>query len=610
VASSLRFAGVALNGLLLLVCPAVGQVQLGDLSSNLNGTISAGYSDDWGNQTPSDHSWTVGGAGTLSGFYYNPNFVSYNVSPYLNQSRANSNFQSISDASGVNFSSSIFGGSHFPGSISYAKAYNSEGNYAIPGIANFTTHGNSDTFGINWSEHLPDAPSVSVGFQKGSSQYSVYGTNDQGSSGFDSFNVHSAYTLLGFHLGAFYSTGSGHSLIPQLANLQQTTETHSDNSDYGFNLAHALPLQGSFSAGINRADVNSDYLGYGYNATIDTINTAVAVQPTNKLHLSASADYSDNLAGQLFQSLIAAGGVASGFNSNQESHSLDFMGTASYVFMTNLQTTAFAERRTQYFLGQNYGANSYGGSATYGRGLWGGNFNSAVTLSDNTSDNSNANALGFSSTVNYSRRILGWTASGSFGYAQNVQTLLITYMNSFYNYSGNVRRRWGRFSFGAGASDARTGLTNQPGTESSSQSYNTNIGYKWMALTGSYFKSSGSALQTGVGLVPVPIPQPLLPSSLLVMYGGEGYSAGLGLNPAKRLTISASYAKSNNNTFNNSLPSSNQNQQFNSIIQYQFRQMYFTGGFSRLEQGFSLSGLPPQMVSSFYVGVSRWFNFF
>ena len=65
---------------------------------------------------PSDHSLSLGGTGTLSGFYYNPNFLSFTVSPYLNQARDNSAFQSISDASGVNFSSSIFGGSHFPGS--------------------------------------------------------------------------------------------------------------------------------------------------------------------------------------------------------------------------------------------------------------------------------------------------------------------------------------------------------------------------------------------------------------------------------------------------------------------------------------------------------------
>jgi hypothetical protein len=606
-----RIACGTLTGLLLLVLPATGQVQAGDFSMNLNGILSAGYNADYGNLIDSSHSLGLGGAGTLSGFYYDPNFISFNVSPYYNQSRSNSNYQSISNASGFNFSSGIFDGSHFPGSINYAKSYNSEGNYALPGLANFTTHGNSDSFGINWSENLPDVPSLSAGFQEGSNEYSVYGTNDQGNSAYHSFHLHSGYTVEGFHLGAYYTQGASHSLIPQLAEDQPQTESHSDSTGYGFNVGHALPMRGSFSAGINRSEVDSDYLGYRYSGTVDTITAAAGVQPTNKLHFSATADYSDNLTGVLYQAILGAGGVLPGLNPNEESHSLDFTGTASYSFLPNLQTQAFAERREQYFLGKNYGGNSYGGGVTYGHELLGGSFNAAITASDNTVDNSNVNVLGLSSTVNYSRRILGWNVVGSFGYAQNVQTLLITYLTSFYSYSGNVRRRFGKLTFSAGASAARTGLTAQPGTENQSQGYNSSLGYsRWITLTGSYSKSNGNALQTAAGLVTTPIPSPLLPPSLLTLYGGTSYSVGLGSSPMRRLTISGSYSKSNSNTFNDSIASWNRSEMYNTLFQYQFRKMYLTGGFSRLEQGFSASGTPPAMISSFYFGVSRWFNFF
>jgi hypothetical protein len=276
-----------------------------------------------------------------------------------------------------------------------------------------------------------------------------------------------------------------------------------------------------------------------------------------------------------------------------------------------MQVTGFGERRTQYFRGENYGANQYGGGVTYSHLLWGGNFNTAGTLSDNTSDKSTANNLSFTTTSNYTREIRGWGVGGSFGYAQNVQTLLVTYTSSFYSFSGNVRRRWGKLHVSAGAGGGRTGLSAQPGTSNSSESYNAGVGYsRWLTLTGNYSKSSGNALETGAGLTPVPIPQPLFPSSLLLVYGGKSYSVGLGSNPAKRLTIGASFGKSNYNLFNDSLSSANQNDEFNLLIQYQYRQMWFTGGFSRMEQGFSASGLPPQMLSSFYVGVSRWFNFF
>ena len=165
MAGILRKTGCALGGLLLtvvLAIPAVGQIKIGETSSTMSGTLSTGYTGDYGNLIDSSHSLSFGGSGTLSGFYYNPNFVSYNLTPFWNQSRDNSAYQSISSASGLNFDSSIFAGSHFPGSISYAKAYNSEGNYAIPGVANYTTHGDSTTFGINWAETLPDRPSLSA----------------------------------------------------------------------------------------------------------------------------------------------------------------------------------------------------------------------------------------------------------------------------------------------------------------------------------------------------------------------------------------------------------------------------------------------------------------
>ena len=150
----LRTASLLHAVLLLLAWPVAAQMRLGEVTADSNGTVSTGYTASFGNMTASDHSWTLGGTTSLSGSFYNPNFLSFDTTLYLNQSRANSNFQSISNASGVDASVNIFGGSHFPGSITYSKAYNSEGNYDVPGAANFVTHGNSDVLGINWSENF------------------------------------------------------------------------------------------------------------------------------------------------------------------------------------------------------------------------------------------------------------------------------------------------------------------------------------------------------------------------------------------------------------------------------------------------------------------------
>jgi hypothetical protein len=287
------------------------------------------------------------------------------------------------------------------------------------------------------------------------------------------------------------------------------------------------------------------------------------------------------------------------------------MGVGTYSPLTNLQTSAFVERRSQSYLGQSYGVNSYGGGISHSRRLLGGSFNGSFNLTANSSDTSGADTIGFSGNTNYSTEVRGWNLTGSFGYAQNVQTLLITYMNSFYNFSGNARKHWGLFNLGAGAGGARTALTQQQGDTSDGQNYNAYIGYgSWVSATGTYSKSSGQALITGAGLVPTPIPPGLLPPGVVSLYGGNSYAFSLASSPVKRLLLSASYAKSISNTTGQTFASSNMNNQFNSLVQYQFRKLYFTSGYARLEQGFSSSDNKPEIISSYYMGISRWFNFF
>ena len=75
--------------------------------------------------------------------------------------------------------------------------------------------------------------------------------------------------------------------------------------------------------------------------------------------------------------------------------------------------------------------------------------------------------------------------------------------------------------------------------------------------------------------------------------------------------LQRTYAKSTSNT-SEQQPSRlhNQNSQYNALIQYQVRKLNFTSGYARLEQGFSITGTQPEVISSYYIGVSRWFNFF
>ena len=629
-------AWITLAGVLLLVSPLLGQVTIGDnLSLNLNGAISANYADNYGNQIDSSHGLGFGGTAGLTGFYYDPKFVTFNINPYYNQSRSNSNFGSVTGASGVSLSSSIFSGSHFPGFVNYAASYDNTGNYGIPGIAGLNTNGNSQTLGVGWSELLPNLPSLSVGYQQGSQNYSIYGANQTGNSNFRSLYLNSNYSIAGFNLGGGFSDGSGRALIPGVLVDGQETQSNSDSKSYTFNLGHNLPWHGSFSSAFNRTDLNSDYLGYKFDGSIDRIAASAGVNPTQKLSLSLSADYTDNLSGSLYQAIIPTGsgqssqGVSGAETSSQSSasggsgnggiqatelnvasHAWNFLFNTSYAFAPNLQAQGEVERREQTYAGANYGSTLYGGGLYYTRPILGGYLGGSVNVFDSTIDGKASNSLGFNSNVNYNRQIGPWQVAGYFNYAQNVQTLLVTYNASYYNFAGTVSRRIGqRLFWSANASAGRTGLSAVPGSDSRSESIGSSLGTNRINFSAYYNKSSGNALAGGNGLVPAPLP-PIIPVGLLVFYGGQSYSAALSGSPLRHVQASLSYVNARSDTTNQGVASWNHLEEKNAYVTYQFRQIGIQGGYTQFTQGFSASSTPPASFSSFSIGVYRWFNFF
>lgn len=589
------------------------QVTIGDnVSMKLNANVSAGYTADYGNVIQSDHGLTVGGTGDLSGSYYDPNFLSFHLQPYYNQSRANSDYQSISDSSGISASAALFSGSHFPGSISYSRSYNSEGNFAVPGLANYTSHGNGNLFSVGWGINLPDKPSLALSFQDGSNDYSIYGSNDTSNSNFKTFSATSAYMLDGFNLTAGYHRADTQAEIPNLFDNSGPERSSSGGNSYSVGVGHMLPWHGGFSAGASRADTNETYTGGNYNATIDTLNTGVSFAPLSVLSFGSNAQYNDNLAGTLYNAVINAGGVLQQNTFNSESHSLDINNYITYrVPPVHMTFTGNMEHRDQSIFGTELGANSYTGTANYSNSLLGGYINVTGGIVENTITIRNQNTLGFLGNLNYSHQFGRWSLSGGVNYAQNQQTLLITYTTSSYGYTGNIGRKLGRTAhWSATAAGTQSAFANQPGTGTFNQSYSTGLSVKWIGVSGAYSKSNGNAILTGTGLTPTPIPLPVVTPTSVVLYGGHAYSAGLGASPIKRLTLSGSYSRAFSDTFSTALTSNNRSEMITARVQYQFRQMFFQGGYSKLDQGFSISGLPPTMISSYYVGVSRWFNFF
>jgi len=126
-------------------------------------------------------------------------------------------------------------------------------------------------------------------------------------------------------------------------------------------------------------------------------------------------------------------------------------------------------------------------------------------------------------------------------------------------------------------------------------------------MSGSFSKSSGNSILTPTGLVSTPLP---IPTADAIYLRGDAYAVSIFANPTHGMLLSASYVRALNDTFGNSTTSRNANGQLVVQFQHRLRQLWLQGGYIKLNQAISISGQPPVMTGSFYVGISRWFNFF
>jgi hypothetical protein len=325
-----RIIGLTVLAIAQIATGQQQQLSLGENTKlNAGGLFSFGYTGDYGDAVPSNHGLDLGFDGRVAGYYYNPNFISFTANPYYNQSRADSDYQSITGASGVNATANFFTGSNYPGSVTYHYDANSTGTFGSVGQPNFTTYGKSQGFGINWSAMVPDWPTLSVGYSQGTGHGTLYGTDQESDSSTRLFNVHSNYQISGFRLNGYFDRNRFDSEFPQFLSEQAQVQDSTDH-DLGFGVQHSLPLHGSFYVNYNRASATSDYLlSQGQNENTadtssytDSTETANATfHPTQKLGFNVTQNYTDNLSGYLAQNVGTGEAPVPGINLGSGSHS-------------------------------------------------------------------------------------------------------------------------------------------------------------------------------------------------------------------------------------------------------------------------------------------------
>jgi hypothetical protein len=603
-------------GLAVLVMAQLAQAQLGigeNTKLNAGGLLSFGYAGDYGDQIPSNHGVNWGLDGKLSGSYYNPNFLSFTATPYYNQSRADSTYQSLTGASGVSGTANFFTGSNFPGSVTYRYDANSTGTFGLTGQPDFTTHGKGQGFGIGWSALLPGLPTLSVGYSQGSGSATVYGTNQETNSSNKLFNLRSNYQIEGFHLNAFYDHTSFDSKFPEFLAGQQESTSDTSGHDYGFGATHNLPLHGSFYANYSRSSATSDYFSSqgqasntsSYNDSNE--NMGASFHPTQKLSLFVNQNYTSNLSGYLNQNFINNGTPTPGVNLGSGSHSTTVGGGAEYQFTRYLSAQTQATHYSQYYFGHSYTGTYVSATVNYSKRVL--NLFSFSTSVIESANGQGSNALGFIGNVNYFHRFGRWQTSGNFSYAQNVQTLLVTYTTSYYNYNANLHRRFGHgVQWTAAFNGSHSGLTNHPGSNSHSEGYSTSFGTRIFSLNGNFGQSSGLSL-LGSGGLQTPPPTPGLND--FILFSGTTYGGGISATPLRRVVLSGSFSRAISNTSGTAITGSrNNNEIFNAQLQYHLRRIGLQAGYTRFTQGISAAGAPPATTNAFFVGMTRWFDFF
>jgi len=597
-------------GMLLLASGVRAQVTVGDdLNMNLDGSLAVGYFGSNGNLAQSTHSLSVGGEADLRGNYLDPRVINFVVSPYYNLSRANSSFQSIFDASGVNASTQFFSGSRYPGSISYGRDWNHEGEFGLPGTVPYKTRGSDQYFNVNWSYFQPSYPSLSVSYGLGDSNYEVLGAATKGSSNSKVFSLHSGYQLLGFNLIGGYSDFKLTQQLPEITNGSQALIGSTDQNQVQLGISRRFAQKTSFVANLSRNHFTVDFSGAPTHETYDNAAASLTVNPAKGLMVVVGGAYTDNLAGSLLEPAVGEGGVILTPLSSS-SHSIDLSATTTYAPIHDLTFQGIVDHRAQSYFGLSVSSNDYTGGVSYGHALWGGTASTYASVTRYTANVYNEAANGGAGNISYARRIGAWTGNASIRYARNAQTALTTYTQSGYGYGLNIGRRLGGWIWTVSANGSENRIDSVGNSSSFSQGYSTGLSAGKFSVNGSYSRSSGDSIQGITGLVPAAVPSPVIPPTLLILYGGESYGAAVGYTPIRGLIITSDYSHSHYHTRNESSFSNNLLQQADAKAEWYFRQLHFTAGYSRLLQGFGSEVGAPVRLNSFYVGVFRTMHFF
>ena len=203
---------------------------------------------------------------------------------------------------------------------------------------------------------MPDLPSLSVSYGRGSGSSSVWGSDAQGDTTTNSFTVRSGYRLAGISLGTgFIHQTIDSSSIGFLGDGEAETSNTSSNT-FEINASRGFH-NGGFGIGYSRSEYSNAYsagTGGSSSGTTDNLFGNVGFKVW-KLPLSASVAYTDNLYGSLEEQLLGNGQTFVQSSISPESRSLLMNLSTSHSILPHVFATAFVSRQEEYLGGTSFG---------------------------------------------------------------------------------------------------------------------------------------------------------------------------------------------------------------------------------------------------------------
>ena len=590
----------------------------------MDGSFNFGYNGSTSNYAQTNHALYFGVNGRVDGYYYDPKFLSFSVVPNYGRSQDNDFAAGVDNNQGYTATARLFSGGKFPGTISFGQNWNDFGSYGDFGTLSASSHVN--TFGASWSALLPKMPTLLVSYGRSSGSSELVGATSEVQSDTGVFSVGSGYSIAGFNINARYLRSTVDVDAPSVLELDQAMTSDTTTNTFQVSANHPLPLHGtsniSYSHNTFTTESGSPLTGVGSGSQSNFLTTGsddnvngLAAFNIMKVSVFANATYFSNTTADIQQQLLTAGsvtGVGQNQNFGQQQLLLDFNASRNVVLPGHVVVTGYFNRLERMLGGYDYGFTQFGGTVSY-------NFSKIIkglTIEIGAYDAANkygnlgATIIG---SVSYEREVGRWDLQARAEQDQAVETYGEFRTVTMYTYSGSANRRLGdRFKFFLGAGGGHTGFGLPNGTDGKDYYGTAGFAYRGTSVNGTYTQSNGAAIYTLNGLTQAPtMLAGALPAGNFILYNSTSFGANASAAPTRKLLIIALYRKFENNLQSPLLTTNIVSSLAGFSVNYHFRKLSFQTGVNsvRASNAATASGAP-QVITSFYVGLSRWFNVF